>query len=368
MSTRWIPDDTELDELARALPPHEATRDAAEQNRTALLAAAATRTQQPPRSILPYAIGGAAIAAAAAVAIWLAVRPSSETEQVALVPAKQVITPIGAARYERVTDWDDFVVRLDDGKLSIQVATLAAGERFRVKTADAEVEARGARFVIGADQGRIASVAVQEGRAEIRVIGQQVIVLAAGETWAPTRTAIRDDVDLRLPAPVVPPPPITPKPPAKPAKLATTKPAPPKLEAPPAPAIPPPPQPGEAEFRAGMTALRAGDPRGAQTSFASACTIARKDAFGEDACFWSGAAAKRAGDAAVARAALSAYLHDFPASARAAEAAALLGWIVYDAGELDAAEKLFERAVHDRVPQVRESAERGLTAIRRKRP
>jgi len=45
----------------------------------------------------------------------------------------------------------------------------------------------------------------------------------------------------------------------------------------------------------------------------------------------------------------------------------LLGWIVYDAGDLDGAEKLFQQAKLDRVPQVRDSAQRGLTAIQRKR-
>jgi hypothetical protein len=45
----------------------------------------------------------------------------------------------------------------------------------------------------------------------------------------------------------------------------------------------------------------------------------------------------------------------------------LLGWILYDAGELDAATKRFERAANDSVPKVRESANRGLEAIKRKR-
>jgi hypothetical protein len=38
-----------------------------------------------------------------------------------------------------------------------------------------------------------------------------------------------------------------------------------------------------------------------------------------------------------------------------------------DAGDLDGAAALFHRAEHDRVPQVRDSAHRGLTAIDRKR-
>jgi TolA-binding protein len=60
-------------------------------------------------------------------------------------------------------------------------------------------------------------------------------------------------------------------------------------------------------------------------------------------------------------------LKDFPTSARAGEASALLGWILYDAGELDAAQQRFETASRDRVPKVKESADRGLEAIKRKR-
>jgi len=116
-----------------------------------------------------------------------------------------------------------------------------------------------------------------------------------------------------------------------------------------------------------MSALRAGDARSAASSFSAACALSRHDALGEDACFWSGAAAKRAGDTQTARTALTSFLHDFPSSARAPEASALLGWILLDANDLDGAAALFHRAEHDRVPQVRDSAQRGLTAIERKR-
>jgi hypothetical protein len=41
--------------------------------------------------------------------------------------------------------------------------------------------------------------------------------------------------------------------------------------------------------------------------------------------------------------------------------------MLYDAGELDAAQQRFDLAARDRVPKVKESAERGLEAIKRKR-
>ena len=113
--------------------------------------------------------------------------------------------------------------------------------------------------------------------------------------------------------------------------------------------------------------MRAGNTKGAAASFASACGKSQREALGEDACFWAGAAAQRAGETGAARAALEAFLAQYPRSARAGEAAALLGWLLYDAGELDAAAARFHQAEHDRVPQVRDSATRGLTAIARRK-
>ncbi len=54
-------------------------------------------------------------------------------------------------------------------------------------------------------------------------------------------------------------------------------------------------------------------------------------------------------------------------SGRAGEAAALLSWLLYEAGQLDAAEQRFHEAVTDRVPKVRDSATTGLEAIKRAR-
>ena len=115
-----------------------------------------------------------------------------------------------------------------------------------------------------------------------------------------------------------------------------------------------------------MTALRANDPAAASKAFTAACNAASV-ALAEDACFWVGAAARRAGETIIARTALERFLQRFATSARAGEAAALLGWIVFEAGDLDRAERLFRQAVSDRVPSVRESATRGLTAVSRTR-
>ena len=370
---QWRPDDTELDAVARSLEADEPTHARAEQLRTSVLAAAAGRPQRSRRSVVPFAVAGLALAAAAAVVLWVATR--QEPSPAVAIGARQVITPIGSARFERASDWPDYVVHLDDGRIDVQVVALAADERFRVTTRDAEVEVRGARFEVGADRDRLMTVLVKEGRAELRVSDQQVVVLSAGESWSATKTAQREELVAPVKAPVTPPePPITPPavPPAptrgaKAGTVAALAPARPVVPSTDTPAPAPSSNPGEAEFRAGWAALRAGDAGAAAKAFATACHEAMRAALGEDACFWAGAAAKRAGDAAIARGALEQFLAMFPSSSRAAEASALLGWLLYDAGELDAADRLFHQAEHDRVPKVRESAQRGLTAIQRTR-
>jgi TolA-binding protein len=417
VTAKWIPADDELDAIARSMPVPERGSERVEQERTSLLAQAAGTSQHRRGSRMPILASAAvAFAAAAAVILWLVARPGAPAH------AHESITALGPAQYERITAWPDFKVQLDDGRIEVRVSKLPSSDRFRVVTADAEVEVRGTRFVVGADHGSLASVAVTEGRVEVRWMHEQPIFLSAGQTWTPTRTAQRDEVELTPPTQLddakqlgsastnvdTKPPVVTDVSPtidkaanpptnqrvatkadfkatksaakssdtktidtttttavsttettadAKPQTIAT------KQDTSKVPML----APGEADFRAGIASLRAGDSTAATKSFASACKAAEKEALGEDACFWLGAAAKRAGQTSTAREALTRFLKTFPSSARAGEASALLGWLLYDARELDAAQQRFDLAARDRAPKVKESAERGLEAIKRKR-
>lgn len=134
----------------------------------------------------------------------------------------------------------------------------------------------------------------------------------------------------------------------------------------PSPPKPPLAAPGEAEFRAGWTALKGGDPASAAASF-EAARKAKGSAVAEDASFWEGIALARAGQSRNAIVALRRFVVTYPSSSRAGEAAAKLGWLLYDAGDLDAAERQFERAVDNIVPKVQKSARDGLEAVARKR-
>lgn len=431
-NARWLPGNDELDAVARTLPAAQPDADRAEHNRTSLLASAASVAQLPRRSLAPILVGvTAALAAAAGILLWINTRPNQQA------PKEQIVA-LGPASFERVSGWPNFVISLDEGRVSVAVATLDSTESFRVRTRDAEVDVHGTRFVVAAHDGSLQSLSVTDGRVELRRVGEPVVFLAAGQSW-PVQTAQRDELmpshgavpDAPVPLvtgkaenkPIAPErgPVATPSDPvtiaedapatAAKAVTATTQEARPKRTAAPgsgsSPATTPSPgtvssspiqnrstdaasnavtvsgppssppyrapapalaaKPGELEFRNGVAALRAGDAAGATKAFTTACAAAQADGLSEDACFWVGAAAKRAGDTAAARDALTRYVQRFPRSPRAGEAAALLGWILYDANELDAAEVRFRQGAKDRIPKIRESAERGLTAVARKR-
>lgn len=386
-TTKWAPDDAELDRLSRGLPPSEQAHERAEQNRTRVLASAATVAQQSRRSRIPMlAAAGLSLAAAAAFVIWFMDRDSATV-------AKETIAELRPSQFERGA-WPSYRLRLHDGRLSVRVASLDTADRFVLATSDAEVETRGARFVADVALARLAEVVVDEGRIELRVTGQRPVFLSAGERWTATKIAHVEDLD-----------PVKPKVDSQVAAAVPaiavqtferTRPAPtgpagdrsaPKRRGDPTEAIstertgtqtkignePSPTKPprasentGEAEFRRGWTALRTGDPGAATIAFARACDEIKSDPLGEDACYWAGVAAKRAGQAAAARSSLARFLDRFPSSARTGEASALLGWLLYEANDLDGAERRFRRATSDRAPTVRTSAERGLEAIARR--
>lgn len=386
-AAKWIPADAELDALARTLPASQPATDRAEQNRTRMLAGAASVPQHRRSSRMPFVAVGLSLAAAAAMLVWFVGR-SDESASVAVSDpiARETIVASDGGQFERIATWPDYQVRVRVGRVSFDVGAVQHGERFRVMTADSEIEVRGTRFIVEAQQDRLVMVLVHEGTVEIRMPSHDPVTVGAGERWSPPRTARLDEI---APAPVAsvaeprskeavvaPPIPATvvtkkattrPKVTALPAPSVTEAPlAKPAISVVPDPVAPLPVKASEAEFRRGWTLLRAGDAAGASKAFAKACSDPGADAR-EDACYWTGVAAKRAGQAAVAREALTNFIARFPSSSRAAEASALLGWLLYDAGDLPAAEARFKQAAKDRAPKVRESADRGLEAIKRSR-
>jgi TolA-binding protein len=295
----------------------------------------------------------------------------SPDPQVARADRRGTVVAIGEARFELGPVGLDEVVSVRDGMVRVTVAPLAADERFRIVTDDAEVEVRGTQFDVEVRADHLQSVVCASGQVEVRPEYAEAVLLDAGERWDAPELAVAPDAAAPS-APVAavePSEPVAAVPP-EPAKPVPARRAPPKVQKetssrPPAATVHAT-APGEEEFRAGWAALKAGEPAKAAEQFAAARQV-KGTVLAEDASFWEGIALARAGKSSKAIAALRRFVSTYPSSSRAGEAAAKLGWLLYEAGDLDDAETYFRSAENDVVPKVKKSARDGLEAIARAR-
>jgi len=116
----------------------------------------------------------------------------------------------------------------------------------------------------------------------------------------------------------------------------------------------------EQDFRDGLRTLLTGDPRGATAALDRACGAPSSTQ--DDSCYWAAVAWLRGGDRMRARRAFTEMLTRWPGSTHAGEANVALGWLLLEIGDRSAARTHFAAAADDRVPSVRASAVRGLTA------
>ncbi len=325
-----------MHDAARALPVHapDLERGEAALIEAALLDQHARRLRDRRRA---QVIGGVAAAAAAALVVWLARAPGpspSEGPRAALAPAATpapeapAVAQLAAAPTRRAVVRDaagahfvhtvrtssgahDEVFQLTEGAVVLDVEPLAAGDRFRVITTDAEVEARGAALEVSAQAGRLSRVAVISGRAALRSARAEAAPLTPGQVWtAPPRTA-------------------------------------------------------EQLFAEGWDALRTGELARAETALAALVAEHPGDPLAEDATYWRAIAASRADQKGTARTRLLELLERHPRSPRAAEASAMLGWLELERGARAAARARFTAALEADDDAVRESARAGLEALGR---
>lgn len=364
----------EIDELARALPPFRPDQTRAERVRTETLARVAEVAATPAdRRRARAAVWIALPVAAAAGLLWFLLARDKASEDEAPVVAEEIVTPAPAApprvrsvrprpgaRFEKALSGQTETVTLDDGSIEVEVGGLAAGESLRVTTRDGEIEAQEARFEVEAHGERLVAVVVREGRVVMQASSERTMrVIAAGETWTAPPPPPVDDAGTTAEDSAIER--------RRPPRQASRKEKRTSSAAPPMTAPPAPSAPGEAEFQQGWAELRAGKARQAAESFAAARRAAGDGGLGEDAHFWQGIALARSGQRARATEALREFVRAHPRSSRAGEASAKLGWLLYGAGKLDEAERSFEAAAADRVPQVKKSAQGGLEAIERRR-
>jgi len=273
------------------------------------------------RTLQTRAAIGLAIAASVA-AFFLTSRSepaTSATERAPVATAatkRATVRDAQAARFAHVTRTapgvaHDEVITLDEGTIALDVAKLEVGERFRVVTADAEVEVRGTSFEVVVDHDHLARVAVISGRVVVRPRGADEVVLGPGESWTP---------------------------PVRPTGLASS----------------------ERLFQQGWDALRAGDLATGETHLAALVAQDPHDALAEDARYWRAVIAQRAHRTDDARTLWRALLATHPGSARAPEASVMLGWLELERGDKETAARLFAKGATSPDAEIAASAKTGL--------
>ncbi len=308
-----------------------------------------------------------------------------------------------AAQHFRTGSQPDEIVRLTKGTITVSVEPLKKGERFRVVTGDAEVEVRGTVFDVVVQDDRLLEVNVISGEVEVRPIEAPSVVLGPGERWLkpdlhalPERVVADDSI-------AEPSGDELPEVPSRSVKrVSRHEQAARRFEAvasgreqfetvdlketddrteivkqssdsltkeeTPVPETPvPTPHPAEIAFQNGWKALKQSAYDEAVGEFTAAINTPGAGRIAEDASFWRCVSYARAGRRARAGKALSVFLETYPHSPRAGEVSVMLGWKLFEKGELDAAEKLFTNATRDENPRIRSSAQQGLRDIEAKR-
>lgn len=360
-------------ELARGLRVPMPSSERREELRTHILAAAELGpiTAAPAASRRSWWIAGGALLAAAAVVLIIVRRGSAPTH------AHGTVSGHAGARFATSSEAPDEIVTLHDGVIDVEVSPLHPGERFRVITADAEVEVRGTAFEVTAEVGHVTNVVVRHGRVEVRPRGAAMVTLGAGEVWsAPVRTARVAPAQPAV-APARPPVAVAAPESAAPARLAKSArdgAAPPRaanpasdvtrsaiVAEPTAPLAPARPAHAVAYDEA-WDAMRAGNFERAASRFARVAILDPDGALAEDASYWYPVALARA-KRGEAISAFREFLDRYPRSAHAHEASAMLGWLLVDAKQTKEAELRFRAAADDTSAQVRDSARAGLAAL-----
>ncbi len=309
-----------LDALERALHESYPARNDelhVRRQRTRLLAAFdRTPHARSPSSARARWLGLAA-AAALVTMLLLFWRSQHAATPAPAAAASALIRPEAGTQWSRRSEGARDHVTLQRGALWIRVAHPSASPALLVLLPDGELEDTGTTFSVSVDAGRTARVAVEEGSVTLRLHGRAPIRLGAGEIWtaaiAPAGGAAAPEATLEHESVVasarpVASPPITaaaPAPEPQPVASATTATA-------------------SSDFRAAMSAFKAGQNREAAALLSRFLERHAGDPRAEDAAYVRILALRRAGDRAAATAAARDYLSRYPAGFRRTEVQALV--------------------------------------------
>jgi TolA-binding protein len=331
-------------ELPPVAPMTKAARDRISQTLSRASAAAQPRERRP-RVRLAWALATGLVGLAVALGGWYyaARLPGPRLVRGDGGKSAAKLRAFGEARFHRLSEPPDEIVRLEAGRVAFAVTHLSGEQRFRVVTRDGEVEVRGTRFEAEARDGALWAVAVSEGRVEVRV-REAVLRLQAGDEWQ--RQQPSSAPPGAAPAAGLPEPELS---------GGAEKHAAPSERAQPS---------NRQSFDLAWSHLRRREWDAAERGFAAVAAQAHGQALEEDALYWQAVAMARAGRAHEASQRFAAFLARFPAGTRTGPATLALAWLSFDAGEQERARALFARAAQDSSAKVRKGAEEGLARLR----
>jgi TolA-binding protein len=356
-----------LRDLTRALPDAPAGSEDLEAVRTALL----VNSQSTRARFVPIPIWLSIAAGAAVLAFYLLFHRTERARDHAtgpkfdapLFPTSKIrrgtVHASAATQFTLAGDQPDEVVKLRQGEITVEVEPLSAKERFRVETGDAEIEVKGTAFSALARDDRLMRVDVSRGLVVVRVRAKAPVTLGPNERWEVPSVA--NDAGARLPRRSLERP-VAVRPYTRSSNMLRTERS---GSAAAAPGLSL--SPAESAFAEGWQDLRAQDLADATAAFARAVTLAGDQPLAEDAWFWMAVSQARIPRPAEARVSLTAFIDRFPRSPRIGQAAAMLGWILIDQGDLNGAAQRFANALRDPGAEVRQSATEGLRAVDRRR-
>jgi hypothetical protein len=374
----------DVDALARRLPRREPSAERSAAMRFAVLDAAqgqSAPTRGPARG---WWLGIAAAAATACV--WLALRtqrPSQPTAPTAQRAASSAVAgtagapsapvaatpgaPAGATPSAPGVDGRAAAPaeaaaneRIPDG-----VTTFAAAHPLHLARGDATITAPpDAQFDVEVRHDEVKRVTVMAGWVVVAGSRTKTTVVPMRTTWTPEAPAPQPTATAAV-ATVAPTPPPRPPPSAERATPALRDARPfadamTHSDGSAAGSAAPQRRAAEQDFRDGLRTLLTGDPRGATAALDRACGAPSSSQ--DDSCYWAAVAWLRGGDRTRARRAFTEMLARWPGSTHVGEAHVALGWLLLEIGDCSAARMHFAAAADDRVPSVRASAVRGLTA------
>jgi len=341
----FIAEVQQVRESVREIPERELSEQRCNRIRNNLVATASSQRKNVAgttagRSLAPrwaMAAAFALIVGTSALTVFKknpAVRAHSEVANAAEV------TLVDSAIGHTLQPGPNEVYELVQGLAEFSVKHLAPHQRYRVLVGDDQVEVRGTRFQVTAQQRLLQSVRVFEGQVQVTRAGQSVL-LEAGQKWVRELTTAEST---------------NPIPPQTHVDTEHSNTSAPPQSTPRAPSSPvtgfaPNANLFDVAFKAALTRLRSGDAAGALADLDTLLNAQSIDAGRRaDVLYWSAVASHRNGNDRVAEKRLRQFLGAQPTGWYAPDAALMLGEILVVSGQPRLAKPWLKRAAESGRP------------------